>query len=225
MSPIRESINVQYQINTAIMSNKNLEANNLFRERLPVPPSKPKNSDRRSREYLSASEVDQLIQGARKSGQYGNRDAAMILLAYRHALRVSELIALRWSQIDLKQSLIHVRRLKKGIASTHPLFGVELRALRQLRRDNSESDYVFISQRQAPMTDSNVRKMVARAGIAAKLTLPIHPHMLRHSTGFKLANDGRDTRSIQHYMGHKNIQHTVRYTEISPLRFKEFWQD
>ena len=149
----------------------------------------------------------------------------MILLPYRHALRVSELIALRWSHIDLKQGLIHVRRLKKGMNSTHPLFGVELRALRQLRRDNPDSDYVFLSQRKAPMTDSNVRKMVAPAGIAAKLSMPIHPHMLRHSTGFKLANDGRNTRSIQHYMGHKNIQHTVRYTEISPLRFKEFWHD
>lgn len=190
-----------------------------------MPPRKPKNIDRRSREYLSPSEIDQLIQGAKKSGQYGNRDAAMILLAYRHAFRVSELIALRWSYIDLKQGIIYVRRLKKGIASTHPLFGVEIRALRQLRRDNPEGDYVFLSQRKAPMTDSNVRKIVARAGIAAKLDMPIHPHMLRHSTGFKLANDGRDTRSIQHYMGHRNIQHTVRYTEISPIRFKEFWQD
>lgn len=207
------------------MRYKKSRANNLFRERSLMPPSKPKNIDRRSREYLSSAEIDQLIRGAKKSGQYGQRDAAMILLAYRHALRVSELIALRWSQIDLKQGLIYVRRLKKSISSTHPLFGVELRVLRQLHRDNLDSDYVFLSQRKAPMTDSNVRKIVARAGVAAKLGMPIHPHMLRHSTGFKLANDGRDTRSIQHYMGHKNIQHTVRYTEISPLRFKEFWQD
>ncbi len=112
----------------------------------------------------------------------------MILMAYRHALRVSELIALRWSQIDLKQGLIHIRRLKKGIASTHPLFGPELRALRQLKRDNPETDYVFISERKAPMTDFTFSKIVARAGTHAKIDIPIHPHMLRHSTGFKLTS-------------------------------------
>ena len=197
--------------------------NNCFRESCPMPPRKPKNIDRRCREHLSPFEVDQLIQGAKQAGQYGHRDATMILLAYRHALRVSELITLRWSQIDLKQGLIHVRRLKKGTPSTHPLFGVELRALRHLRREDMATDYVFMSQRKAPMTDSTFRKIVARAGLKAKLNMPIHPHMLRHSTGFKLANDGRDTRSIQHYMGHKNIQHTVRYTEVSAARFKEFW--
>lgn len=199
--------------------------NNYFRESRQKPPRKPKNEDRRSREYLSELEIDQLIQAARQSGRYGQRDSTMILLAYRHGLRVSELISLRWSQIDLQQGLIHVRRLKKGINSTHPLFGPELRALRQLKRENSELDYVFISERKAPMTDSTFRKIVERAGIQAKLQIPIHPHMLRHSAGFKLANDGRDTRTIQHYLGHKNIQHTVRYTEISPVRFKEFWND
>lgn len=199
--------------------------NNHFRESRQNPPRKPKNIDRRSREYLSESEIEQLIQAAKQLGRYGQRDSTMILLAYRHGLRVSELISLRWSQIDLQQGLIHVRRLKKGINSTHPLFGPELRALRQLKREHSELDYVFISERKAPMTDSTFRKIVARAGIQAKLQIPIHPHMLRHSAGFKLANDGRDTRTIQHYLGHKNIQHTVRYTEISPFRFKEFWND
>ena len=201
------------------------DTNNHFRESRQKPPRKPKNQDRRSREYLSELEIDQLIQATKQLGRYGQRDSTMILLAYRHGLRVSELIALRWSQIDLQQGLIHVRRLKKGINSTHPLFGPELRALRQLKREYSELDYVFISERKAPMTDSTFRKIVARAGIQAKLQIPIHPHMLRHSAGFKLANDGRDTRTIQHYLGHKNIQHTVRYTEISPVRFKEFWND
>lgn len=200
-------------------------SNNHFRESRTKPPRKPKNQDRRSREYLSPSEIDHLIQAAKKLGRYGQRDSTMILLAYRHGFRVSELISLRWSQIDLQQGLIHVRRLKKGINSTHPLFGPELRALRQLKREYSEVDYVFISERKAPMTDSTFRKIVARAGIEAKIKIPVHPHMLRHSAGFKLANDGRDTRSIQHYLGHKNIQHTVRYTEVSAVRFKEFWSD
>lgn len=189
------------------------------------PPPKPKNIERRAREYLSPVEIEHLIMAAKQSGRYGQRDATMILLAYRHGLRVSELIALRWSQIDLKQGLIHVTRRKNGINSTHPLFGPELRALRQLKRENMQIDYVFMTERKAPMTDSTFRKIIARAGIRAKLDFPIHPHMLRHSTGFKLANDGRDTRSIQYYLGHKNIQHTVRYTEVAAIRFKEFWAD
>jgi site-specific recombinase XerD len=82
-----------------------------------------------------------------------------------------------------------------------------------------------MTERKTPITDSTFRKMLAHAGKKAKLGISVHPHMLRHSTGFKLANDGQDTRSIQHYLGHKNIQHTVRYTELSPVRFKDFWKD
>lgn len=192
---------------------------------MPIPPKKPKNIERRSREYLTPSEIDTLISTAKKLGRYGQRDAAMILIAYRHGLRVSELISLKWSQIDLKQGFINVIRRKNGISSTHPLFGPELRALRALKRDYPDIDYVFISERKAPLTDSTFRKMLARAGIESKLDITIHPHMLRHSTGFKLANDGHDIRSIQLYLGHKNIQHTVRYTEISPTKFKHFWKD
>ena len=84
---------------------------------------------------------------------------------------------------------------------------------------------MFVTERKGPLTDSAFRKIVARAGAAAGLDFPVHPHMLRHATGFKLANDGQDTRAIQHYLGHKNIQHTVRYTELSSDRFKEFWDD
>jgi len=189
------------------------------------PPKKVKNIERRNREYLMPAEMDKLINAAKQIGRYGQRDATMILIAYRHGLRVSELIALKWSQIELKQGLLQVIRLKNGVASTHPLFGPELRALRMLKRNYPESDYVFMTERQTPITDSTFRKIVARAGKEAKISLSVHPHMLRHSTGFKLANDGQDTRSIQHYLGHKNIQHTVRYTEISPIRFKGFWKD
>lgn len=200
-----------------------------FRESLKMPltppPKKLKNSECRSREYLSPQEVDQLIAAAKKSGRHGGRDAAMILIAYRHGLRVSELISLRWSQVDLSQGQLHVQRRKNGKHTTHPLFGVELRALRQLKRDYSETQYVFVSERKAPMTDATFRKIVARAGKIANLTVLVHPHMLRHSTGFKLANEGRDTRSIQDYLGHKNIQHTVRYTELSSERFANFWLD
>ena len=116
-------------------------------------------------------------------------------------------------------------RCKNGLPANHPLFGPELRALRQLKREDPDTDYVFMTERKAPITADTFRKIIARAGNQAKLGLPVHPHMLRHSTGFKLANDGRDTRTIQHYLGHKNIQHTVRYTEIASIRFKGFWND
>jgi type 1 fimbriae regulatory protein FimB/type 1 fimbriae regulatory protein FimE len=107
-----------------------------------------------------------------------------------------------------------VRRAKGGIDNVHPLSGKEIRALRQLRRENMESRYVFLMERGGPATTAGFLKTIARTGEAAKLPFPIHPHMLRHSTGYKLANDGHDTRALQHYMGHRNIQHTVRYTEM-----------
>jgi integrase len=170
-----------------------------------TPPRKPKNKDRRPREYLSPHEVDTIIATARQIGRHGHRNATMILMAYRHALRVSELVALRWQQVDLKAGLLYVNRLKNGVDATHPLFGPELRALRKLQRDYPDTPYVFVSERKSPLTTSNVRKIIALVGQVSTIELPLHPHMLRHSTGFKLANEGHDTRSIQHYMGHKNI--------------------
>ena len=192
---------------------------------LVLPPRKQLNFERRSREFLNTAEIKQLCDAARKLGRHGSRDTTMILLAYRHGLRVSELVALRWDQVDLTQGFLHIRRLKNGINSTHPLHGPEIRALRKIKRDYPETPYVFVSERKHPMTTSNVRKLVMRAGNEAGLEFPVHPHMLRHSCGHKLANDGHDTRAIQHYLGHKNIQNTVRYTELSPNRFKNFWDD
>jgi type 1 fimbriae regulatory protein FimB/type 1 fimbriae regulatory protein FimE len=189
------------------------------------PPLKIKNSARRIREYLTPAEIDALMIAAKKVGRHGLRDATMILVAYRHGLRVSELACLRWSQVDFKQGLLYVVRLKHGLSASHPLFGPEIRALRQLKRDYPDTDYIFMTERKAPMTAATFRKMIARAGTIANIGFPVHPHMLRHSTGFKLANDGRDTRSIQHYLGHRNIQHTVRYTELAATRFKDFWND
>ena len=189
-------------------------------------PRRPRNSDVRTREHLTPEEVDKLIAAAGRLGRHGGRDAALILIAYRHGLRVGELIALRWDQVDLRAGLLHVSRLKGGVPSTHPLRGPELRALRRLRRGYPNSAaYVFTTERGGPLTDSGVRKIVARAGAAGLLPFPVHPHMLRHATGYKLANDGQDTRAIQHYLGHKNIVHTTRYTNLAPDRFKTFWRD
>ena len=190
-----------------------------------VMPLRRANKELRSREYLTNEEVDQLMMAARSQGRHGHRDATLILVAFRHGLRVSELVTLRWDMIDMKQGIMHVSRLKNGVNSTHPLRGPELRALRKLKRDYPDTPYVFVTERKGPLTASNVRKIVSRAGDKAELGMPIHPHMLRHSTGFKLANDGHDTRAIQLYLGHKNIQHTVRYTELAIGRFKDFWAD
>lgn len=189
------------------------------------PPKKPKNKDQRSREYLAQAEVDRLRKAARAYGRHGHRDDTLILIMFRHGLRVSEVTALRWEQVDLQQGLLHVHRLKNGTPSTHPLRGVELRALRQLQRDYPETAYVFVSERKAPLTDRSVRHIIARAGTLAQFNFTIHPHMLRHSTGFYLANKGEDTRAIQSYLGHVNIKNTVMYTELSSLRFRDFWKD
>ncbi len=190
-----------------------------------MPPKKPLNRERRTREYLMPDEVDRLMKAARKVGRHRTRDAAIILLMYRHGLRVGELIDLRWEQLDLEQGLFHVRRLKQGNPSIHPLRGVELRALRGVQRKYPKSPYVFLSERGGTLNDSTVRKMIARAGTLAGIPFPVHPHMLRHATGFYLANKGFDTRAIQAYLGHRNITHTVRYTELVPGRFNEFWRN
>jgi type 1 fimbriae regulatory protein FimE len=105
------------------------------------------------------------------------------------------------------------------------LRGPELRALRRLQRNAANAAYVFVSERKAPLTPDTARKIIARAGRQAGLDFPIHPHMLRHATGYKLANDGQDTRAIQQYLGHRNIQHIARYIDLAPNRFKDFWQD
>ena len=190
-----------------------------------IPPRRQSNLDRRTREYLTPAEVEKLLQASGKVGRHGARDRTLILLAYRHGLRVSELVTLRWEQIDFKAGSVHVNRLKNGLASTHPIRGVELRALRELRRVYPDLPYVFVTEREGPMTPATARKLITRAGELAKLPFPIHPHMLRHACGFKLASEGQDTRSIQQYLGHRNITHTVRYTELSPDRFKGFWKD
>lgn len=191
----------------------------------PPPPRKPKNADVRCREYLTPNEMALLIAVAGKQPRHGHRNKTLILVMYRHGLRVAELIALHWDQIDLDAGLIHINRLKNGTPSTHPLGGTEIRALRRLKRDYPATPFVFVSERKAPMTASNVRKLMAKTGQQAQLAFSVHPHMLRHACGFKLANDGQDTRAIQHYLGHKNIQHTVRYTELAADRFKDFWHE
>ena len=189
------------------------------------PPRRQRNAKVRAREYLTDGEIARLIAAA-SGNRHGHRDATMVLVAYRHGLRAGELVTLRWDAIDFAHGRLHVRRLKGGSESVHPLSGRELRALRRLKREQEPaSPFIFTSERGAPFTPAGFRKMIARLGVAAGFGFPVHPHMLRHACGFKLANDGVDTRSLQAYLGHRNIQHTVRYTELAPTRFKNFWHD
>jgi integrase len=192
-------------------------------EKRKVTPRRPKNADLRTREYLSEKEVERLIEGC-ESNRRPHRDQTMILIAFRHGLRASELCDLQWTQVDFETAGLAVTRMKNGTPSTHPLTGRELRALRKLHRD-SQSPFVFVSERGTPMTVSNFQKLITKAGEVAGLDIKAHPHMLRHGCGFALANAGKDTRSLQAYLGHKNIQHTVRYTELAPNRFKGWWRD
>jgi len=189
-----------------------------------VRPKRLPNGDLRTRKYLTEGEVERLLKAATRN-RWGHRDSTMVLVAYRHGLRASELVDLRRDQADFRTATLHVRRLKQGTPSTHPILRDELRALRRLQREQEpKSPFVFTSERNTPFSPAGFARMIERAGIEAKLAFKAHPHMLRHACGYKLANDGHDTRALQAYLGHKNIQHTVRYTELAPTRFKDFWR-
>ena len=172
------------------------------------------------RDYLTGAEVERLIKAAN-----GHRDATMILLAYRHGLRSFEVVALRWDAVDFRTGRLHVTRAKGGLASVHPLRGVEFRALRRLQRENAPSPYLFLSERGGPISVAGYQRMVARTGTRAGFPFLIHSHMLRHACGYKLANDGQDTRAIQAYLGHRSINSTVRYTQLASARFENFFRD
>ncbi len=192
-------------------------------------PTKPSNTtvDRGGKDFLTEAEMKRFLDAARGS-RHGTRDHAMMLMTYRHGLRVSELIDLRLKDLDLESARLYVRR-KKGSLSTHqPSEGDELRALRAWLRErdkraDARSSYLFLSER-GPMTRQAVNYLVKESGKRARLRFHVHPHMLRHSTGYYLANRNYDTRLVQDYLGHKNIAHTVRYTRTAAIRFEGLWR-
>ena len=190
-----------------------------------VPPVKRKNIEKRTREYLTLEEVKKLIDSAKSLGRHGDRDALLILMSYRHALRLGEVIDLRWRQLDLAHAHIHVHRLKNGDPSVHFLERDEIRALRQLERAYPKSDFVFTSERKGRLTPNAVHKIIVRAGEAAGINFPVHQHMLRHGKGHDLAKRGVNTRYIQAYMGHKNIQNTAIYAKFDASALKGLGKD
>ena len=183
------------------------------------------NLELRSREYLTVDEVNQLRKAVRKNSQFLDRDEAIILVGFRHGLRLKELADLKWDQINFKDNLMHVKRAKNGLASTHPIKPDELRLLKKLSKDPKRQKHVFISRNNLPISEKTLNTIIKKAGKDAGLDFPIHPHMLRHGCGYYLANKGIDTRAIQLYMGHRNIQSTVIYTQLDATRFDNFWED
>ena len=204
------------------MTKTNLKLVSPAKEKRTVTPLRRPNAELRPREHLTEREVARLIEAA-KGNRWGQRDSTMLLVAFRHGLRASELCSLQWSDIEFESGTLHLRRAKGGATATHPLLGDELRALRVLKRE-AQSPFVFVSERAAPFSTAGFAKLVERAGVEAGMPFKYHPHMLRHATGFALANKGTDTRTLQAYLGHRSIQSTVRYSELAPGRFKNLWR-
>ena len=177
--------------------------------------------DTQRREYLTEDEVERILRHAANE-----RDRLMILMAYRHGLRVSELINMTWRQLDLDAGRLEVRRAKGGEDGQHPIGGREIRGLRKLRRQQPvDARYVFVTDRTgAPMTRNGFYKLLEKAAKTVGLD-DVHPHLLRHACGFKLVNDGMDTLSLAAYLGHANIQNTKRYARMNATRFDDIWRD
>lgn len=176
------------------------------------------------RDHLTASEVKLLIEAVKnKGGWYSIRNSILILMLYRHGLRRREAACLRWSDVDLSEGTIYIRRIKGSRSGRHPLQGDEMRGLKKLKRDYEPSPFVFTGNRHTPLSERTISHIVHQAGLLAGFDFPVHAHLLRHACGYYLANKGVDTRTIQDYLGHANIQNTVRYTQLSAARFEGLW--
>ena len=174
------------------------------------------------RKYLTASEVEKLWAAANR-GRYPDRDRLVILLLFRHGLRVSELIALQWSSIHFEQGRIFIHRLKRGRHGTHTLSHEEQSALEALKKSHDGSGYIFTSERGGPMYRQNVNRIIGTVSRNIDIAINCTPHVLRHSCGFELADRGIDTRKIQQYLGHRSILSTVIYTDLAGRALDDIW--
>lgn len=186
------------------------------------------------RKHLTGREVEKLI-AAIKGSRNEARDYCLVLLMFRHGLRVSEACGLQLEQVDVESRVLHVRRLKGGLSTTQPLRGDELRAIKAWLTERARlkppherftafKSAFFVSEQLKPLHRSTLNYAVKQYGELAGLPVAVHPHMLRHACGYALADQGADTRLIQDYLGHRNIQHTVRYTATNPARFERLWR-
>lgn len=180
------------------------------------------------RRFLTAKEIQSMMQAVRH-GTTGERDYCLILLAFRHGMRVSELLGLNYSDLDLKEGRINIRRLKNGFSTIHPLCFDECEAIERWTQQREswklavKSNVLFISRRGGTLSRQQVYRIIRSAGEAAGTVTHTYPHMLRHACGYELAERGADTRLIQDYLGHRNIRHTVRYTASNAARFAGIW--
>ena len=190
-----------------------------------LPPRRTNNKHTREHEWITYDEFKTIRDAAAKVGRHRHRDSLMIAMAFRHGLRATELVHLSWDHVSLERRTLDVHRAKKGKRGTHDLSDWEVKALKKLAKEGDRQGTLFKTERQGPFTTNAFFKIVARAGTEAGFSKPLHPHMFRHGCGFHMTEKGVHLRIIQDWLGHRNIQTTTIYTELSPGKLKGAFPD